>query len=51
MEVWYEDQLSTRFNVPVDAVAGDYFNVILQVRDEAEHPMERYAQVIITVVD
>ena len=38
MDVWDEDQLSTKFTVSADA--GDYFNVILQVRDEAEHPME-----------
>lgn len=39
----------TLFTIPSDAVSGDYFNIILEVKDEAEAPFTRYAQIIVHV--
>jgi hypothetical protein len=41
--------LSTKFTVPADAKAGDVIVVNLEVKDVAERPMTRFAQVIINV--
>lgn len=49
LRVWYEDQAATKFTVPSDAQPGDYFNIIMEVSDNAEASMTRYAQVIVTV--
>ncbi len=37
------------FTIPSDAASGDKFVVNLEVRDEAERPMTRFAQYVITV--
>lgn len=37
------------FTVPEDAVSGDVFVVNLEVQDEAERPMTRFAQYVIVV--
>jgi hypothetical protein len=37
------------FTVPSDAKTGDKLVVNLEVRDEAERPMTRFAQYVITV--
>ncbi len=37
------------FTIPADAASGDKFVVNLEVRDEAERPMTRFAQYVITV--
>ena len=39
---------STTFTVPNDAEEGDYFNLVLEVTDDGEPALTRYAQVIIT---
>lgn len=49
--VWNKTSPSTSFTVPDDAVAGDYFNLILSVKDNAKAPTTRYAQVIVTVAE
>lgn len=49
LAVWDEDSVTTKFTVPTDAEDGDYFNIILEVTDNADAPMTRYAQVIVTV--
>ena len=41
------DSLETDFAVPVDAQSGDYFNIIMEVKDKADAPFTRYAQVIV----
>ncbi len=42
----------TSFTVPADAVAGDYFNFIIQARDnDASAPMTSFNQVVVHVVD
>lgn len=46
---WGEDGATAMFTVPADAQPGDLFNVILEVKDDAEAPMTRFAQFIITV--
>lgn len=51
LDVWNEGVLTANFTVPTDAQPGDYFNVLLEVQDEAERPMTRFAQFIITVVE
>ena len=51
LDLWNKDVLTANFTVPTDAKPGDYFNVLLQVQDEAERPMTRFAQYIITVVE
>ena len=43
------DQLELAFVVPKDAKAGDYFNLILEARNEHENPMTGYGQLIVTV--
>lgn len=40
---------TTNFTVPADAKPGDKLVVNLEVRDEAERPMTRFAQYVITV--
>lgn len=40
---------TTSFTVPADAKPGDKLVVNLEVRDEAERPMTRFAQYVITV--
>ena len=49
LRVWDSHALSTSFTVPADAESGDYFNIILEVKDRADAPMTRYAQVIVSV--
>ena len=49
LRVWEPIRYCTRFTVPCDAKPGDYFNLILEVQDDAEKPITRYAQVIVTV--
>lgn len=51
LRVWYEDKPVTSFTVPQDAQPGDYFNIILKVKDCADAPMTRYAQIIVTVTE
>lgn len=51
LQVSAADQLKTQFTVPEDAEAGDYFNIVLEVKDDAAAPMTRYAQVIVTVTE
>lgn len=51
LRVWEPMQLSTRFTVPCDAKPGDYFNLILEVQDNAGKPMTRYGQVIVHVIE
>ncbi len=49
LRVWKPMRFCTRFTVPNDAEPGDYFNLILEVQDDAKKPITRYAQVIVTV--
>jgi hypothetical protein len=49
LRVWEPMLFRTRFTIPKDARPGDYFNLILEVQDDAEKPITRYAQVIVTV--
>lgn len=49
LRVWEPMRLCTRFTIPKDAKPGDYFNLILEVQDDAKNPITRYAQVIVTV--
>ncbi len=49
LRVWEPMLFHTRFTIPKDARPGDYFNLILEVQDDAEKPIIRYAQVIVTV--
>lgn len=49
LTVWNASELQANFTVPQDAQPGDYFNVLLQVQDEADRPMTRFVQYIITV--
>lgn len=49
LQVSDPEQPATTFTVPADAEAGDYFNIIMEVTDQADAPMTRYAQVIISV--
>ena len=49
LDVWAHDVASTTFTVPNDAEEGDYFNLVLEVTDDGEPALTRYAQVIITV--
>lgn len=51
LRVWEPMHYCTRFTVPNDAKPGDYFNIILEVQDDAEKPMTRYSQVIVHVVE
>ena len=53
LQVWDADKLSTKFTVPADAKGGDYFNIILEVKDQAgqNRSFTRYAQVIIKIPD
>ncbi len=46
---WEERGLGASFTVPTGAAAGDRFVLTLTVKDVAERPMTRYAQVGITV--
>lgn len=43
------DGYAATFTVPADATAGDRFVINLEVQDEAERPMTRFAQFVITV--
>lgn len=47
--IWEEKGLEASFVVPADAVAGDRYVLTLTVKDVAERPMTRYAQVAVTV--
>jgi hypothetical protein len=49
LRVWETMHYFTRFTIPNDAKPGDYFNLILEVQDDAPKPITRYAQVIVTV--
>lgn len=44
-----DKDLNASFTVPADAKPGDYFNLILEARNEHENPMTGYGQVIVTV--
>ena len=44
-----DDHLGLSFTVPADAKAGDYFNLILEARNEHETPMTGYGQLIVKV--
>lgn len=46
---WEASGLEAEFPVPADAVAGDRYVLTLTVKDVAERPMTRYAQVGVTV--
>ena len=51
LRVWNIGSLKTGFTVPWDAVEGDYFDIVIQGRDDdASAPMTRYSQVIVKVV-
>lgn len=49
MDVWEHDALETSFTIPADAKKGDVFNLVLEVTDDGEPALTRYAQVIVTV--
>lgn len=50
IRVWNASKLTTGFTVPYDAKEGDFFNIVLQGRDDnASAPMTRYSQVIVKV--
>jgi hypothetical protein len=49
MDVWEHDALETNFTIPADAKKGDVFNLVLEVTDDGEPALTRYAQVIVTV--
>lgn len=46
---WTYEGLSARFLIPGDARGGDRFVLRLTVRDDAERPLTRYAEVAVTV--
>lgn len=46
---WEATGLAALFSIPDDARAGDRFVLRLAVRDDAERPLTRYAEVAITV--
>ena len=48
LDVWAHGVASTTFTVPSDAQEGDYFNLVLEVTDDGEPALTRYAQVIVT---
>lgn len=50
LRVWYPDQAVTNFTVPMDAAAGDYFNLIFEVKDGGTPQLTRFGQVIVHVV-
>ena len=45
-----DEALNLSFTVPADAKPGDYFNLILEARNEHENPMTGYGQAIVTVL-
>ncbi len=49
LEVWNENAVSTKFTVPTDAKHGDYFTIVLEVQDDAEKAMTRYAEVLVHI--
>lgn len=49
LRVWRPQELTTGFTIPADAKSGDYFNIVIEAEDDADAPMTRYSQVIITV--
>ena len=49
MDVWAHDKLETSFTIPADAKKGDVFNLVLEVTDDGEPALTRYAQAIVTV--
>lgn len=49
LRVWEPTCCRTRFCVPNDAKEGEFFNFILEARDDAKTPMTRYGQVIVHV--
>jgi len=51
LRVWQPVKLTTHFTVPCDAKPGDYFNLVLEVQDDAEKPITRYGQVIVHVIE
>jgi hypothetical protein len=48
-EILREDFLTVHFTIPEDAKPGDYFNLILEAKNEHKNPMTGYGQAIITV--
>lgn len=52
LRVWRPGSRKTGFTVPWDAQEGDYFNLVIEGRDDdASAPMTRYSQVIVKVVN
>lgn len=49
LDVWAHGTASTSFTVPLDAVEGDYFNIVLEVTDNGAPALTRYAQAIVNV--
>lgn len=49
LESWEVSGLDAELTVPDDAIPGDRLVVTLSVRDVAERPMTRYAQILITI--
>lgn len=49
MDVWEHGALETSFTIPADAKKGDVFNLVLEVTDDGEPALTRYAQVIVTI--
>lgn len=49
LTVWDPVELNTAFTVPKDAKSGDTFVITLTVKDHADAPMTRYAQLVATV--
>ncbi|WOO38983.1 hypothetical protein R2R35_11010 [Anaerocolumna sp. AGMB13020] len=47
---WEPMLFRTRFTVPKDARPGDYFNLIMEVQDDAKKKITRYAQIIVTAL-
>ena len=45
-----DENLELTFTVPADAKAGDYFNLILEARNEHKTPMTGYGQLIVKVI-
>ena len=44
-----DEDLTLHFTVPTEAKPGDFFNLILEAKNEHENPMTGYGQLIITV--
>lgn len=49
IRVWSIESTQTGFTVPSDAKSGDFFNLVIEAKDNTETPMTRYNQVIVKV--